>query len=545
MMDVYETVLRRAGGRARARAPRAGLPGGARDRAPRDRRGRLRRVLQPRHGPRRRHRHARGAALPQRLRRRRSWRATSSRSSRACTFQGASACASKTSCWSPTTATKCSRSSPSPSCRCSGPWLRRSTRTSSRTACASSSTAWSGRSSSSSTSSPARAAPSCARRLKQMEGGKVVDKTFRAGESMPRVHTTVQDMQFLFDDGANVVLMNTDTYEQIGLPRDGVADELQYLKEGDVVQLLSLDGRPASLQLPAAVELVVQLDGARRQGRHGLQRDQAGGARDGRDRAGAAVRERGRARARRHARRPLPRACLSSHDPLRRHHAASAVPGSAGAHALERDGAAAGRAARRGRLQRARGQRAAAASRPRSSAAWRVPGSASAPSAGARKTPLAMALRGTFLVGGRPAADDLVRRFVLCAAESGIDIFRMHDPLNDIDDLAVPAAAVREAGARLYAGLVYSDGPEGHDYLLAARPPALGHGRRPHPAAGPRGRARPRRRGRADPQADRRRRRARRPLRAGAGRHRDGRRDRGRRARAPIPSRPRPTPSPC
>ena len=47
----------------------------------------------------------------------------------------------------------------------------------------------------------------------------------------------------LFDDGANVVLMNTDTYEQIGLPRDGVADELQYLKEGDVVQLLSLDGR--------------------------------------------------------------------------------------------------------------------------------------------------------------------------------------------------------------------------------------------------------------------------------------------------------------
>jgi oxaloacetate decarboxylase (Na+ extruding) subunit alpha len=85
---------------------------------------------------------------------------------------------------------------------------------------------------------------------------------------------------------------------------------------------------------------------------------------------------------------------------------------------------------------------------------------------GRTRTPLAMALRGTFLVGGRPAADDLVRRFVLCAAESGIDVFRMHDPLNDIDDLAVPAAAVREAGARLYAGLVYSDGPEGHDYLL-------------------------------------------------------------------------------
>ena len=82
-----------------------------------------------------------------------------------------------------------------------------------------------------------------------------------------------------------------------------------------------------------------------------------------------------------------------------------------------------------------------------------------------------MALRGTFLVGGRPAADDLVRRFVLCAAESGIDVFRMHDPLNDIDDLAVPAAAVREAGARLYAGLVYSDGARGPRLPARARAP--------------------------------------------------------------------------
>ena len=40
------------------------------------------------------------------------------------------------------------------------------------------------------------------------------------------------------------------------------------------------------------------------------------------------------------------------------------------------------------------------------------------------RTPLQMALRGRFLVGSRPVSDDLVRRFILCAAESGIDIFR-------------------------------------------------------------------------------------------------------------------------
>jgi oxaloacetate decarboxylase (Na+ extruding) subunit alpha len=73
-----------------------------------------------------------------------------------------------------------------------------------------------------------------------------------------------------------------------------------------------------------------------------------------------------------------------------------------------------------------------------------------------QKTPLQIAVRGRFLVGSRPVSDDLVRRFVLTAAESGIDVFRLHDPLNDVENLAAAAAAVREAGGRLYAGLAFS-----------------------------------------------------------------------------------------
>jgi oxaloacetate decarboxylase (Na+ extruding) subunit alpha len=72
------------------------------------------------------------------------------------------------------------------------------------------------------------------------------------------------------------------------------------------------------------------------------------------------------------------------------------------------------------------------------------------------QTPLQMAVRGRFLVGSRPLSDDLVRRFILCAAESGIEIFRLHDPLNDVENLASAAAAVRESGGRLYAGLAFS-----------------------------------------------------------------------------------------
>ena len=94
-------------------------------------------------------------------------------------------------------------------------------------------------------------------KLKAFETGAVVDRTFRAGEKFPRILTSVADMQFLYDDGTEVVMMDTETYEQVSLPRSICADDLRWIKEGDTVQLLSVDDRPASLQLPASVELAV------------------------------------------------------------------------------------------------------------------------------------------------------------------------------------------------------------------------------------------------------------------------------------------------
>lgn len=88
----------------------------------------------------------------------------------------------------------------------------------------------------------------------------------------------------------------------------------------------------------------------------------------------------------------------------------------------------------------------------------------------AAQTPLGMALRGRFLVGTQPVEQDLIRRFVDSAAESGIAVFRMHDPMNDPEDLAGPVEAVRETGARLHLGLVYDDHPEGEARMLQRAP---------------------------------------------------------------------------
>jgi oxaloacetate decarboxylase (Na+ extruding) subunit alpha len=84
-------------------------------------------------------------------------------------------------------------------------------------------------------------------------------------------------------------------------------------------------------------------------------------------------------------------------------------------------------------------------------------------------TPLGMALRGRFLVGSRPLDADLVRRFVWSAAESGVDVFRIHDPLNDVAGLVDAASAVREARKELVVGLVHNPGPTGEDPELLER----------------------------------------------------------------------------
>ena len=83
------------------------------------------------------------------------------------------------------------------------------------------------------------------------------------------------------------------------------------------------------------------------------------------------------------------------------------------------------------------------------------------------KTPLGMALRGRFLVGSRPVDGDVVRGFVASAAQNGIDVFRLHDPLNDVSNLREAAEAIEAAGREFDAGLVYSPGATGETKLLA------------------------------------------------------------------------------
>ena len=89
-------------------------------------------------------------------------------------------------------------------------------------------------------------------------------------------------------------------------------------------------------------------------------------------------------------------------------------------------------------------------------------------------TPLGIALRGRFLVGSKPLSPDIVRRFVSCAAENGIQIFRLHDPLNDVSNLREAGEAIVGAGRELHVGLVYSPGRTGEADALVEQAGRLG-----------------------------------------------------------------------
>src|SRR5215204_1193690 len=94
-------------------------------------------------------------------------------------------------------------------------------------------------------------------KVKNIDTGAVVDRTFRAGEKFPRVHTEVKSVQYLYDAGDEVVFMDEGTYEQFGLARSSVEDALDFLQPSSSVQMLTVDGQPAGVQMPASVELAV------------------------------------------------------------------------------------------------------------------------------------------------------------------------------------------------------------------------------------------------------------------------------------------------
>ncbi len=94
-------------------------------------------------------------------------------------------------------------------------------------------------------------------KLRRASDGNVIDRTFRAGEKFRPVRTEVRNMQFLYKDGTDAHFMDIETYEQLTIIETTLADPLRWMKESDEVEVLYIDGSPADVQLPSAVDLEI------------------------------------------------------------------------------------------------------------------------------------------------------------------------------------------------------------------------------------------------------------------------------------------------
>jgi elongation factor P len=94
-------------------------------------------------------------------------------------------------------------------------------------------------------------------KLRRAADGNVIDRTFRAGEKFRPVHTEARKMQFLYADGSDAHLMDAESFEQIAVPESAVSDALRWIVPSSEVDVLFIDGEPADLQLPSAVDLQI------------------------------------------------------------------------------------------------------------------------------------------------------------------------------------------------------------------------------------------------------------------------------------------------
>jgi elongation factor P len=94
-------------------------------------------------------------------------------------------------------------------------------------------------------------------KLKNVETGAVLDKTFRAGENVQQARIERRDFSYLYRDDLGFHLMDGETFEQIVVPTETIGDAADYITDGMTVRLSSFEGKPIGVDLPASVELQV------------------------------------------------------------------------------------------------------------------------------------------------------------------------------------------------------------------------------------------------------------------------------------------------
>lgn len=104
---------------------------------------------------------------------------------------------------------------------------------------------------------PGKGAAFVRSKLKNIRTGAVVEKTFNAGEKLPRARIDRREYQYLYNDGSVYNFMDMETYDQTEMTAEQLGDAVKYLKENMTLNVLMYQGKPMGVDLPNYVELAV------------------------------------------------------------------------------------------------------------------------------------------------------------------------------------------------------------------------------------------------------------------------------------------------
>ncbi|MCL2854218.1 MAG: elongation factor P [Defluviitaleaceae bacterium] len=104
---------------------------------------------------------------------------------------------------------------------------------------------------------PGKGAAFVRSKLKNIITGAVVEKTFRPQEKMPRAQIETQDMQYLYQDGTVFYFMDMSSFEQLPVNESEVGDALKFVRENDMVKVLSHNGNVFAIEPEIVAKLAV------------------------------------------------------------------------------------------------------------------------------------------------------------------------------------------------------------------------------------------------------------------------------------------------
>ena len=94
-------------------------------------------------------------------------------------------------------------------------------------------------------------------KLRNLKTGRVIEKTFKSGESLEGADVLDMDMQYLYEDGEFWYFMEPDTFEQHQASENALGDAVKWLSEQDICVVTLYNGAPLSVVPPIYVELAI------------------------------------------------------------------------------------------------------------------------------------------------------------------------------------------------------------------------------------------------------------------------------------------------